>query len=125
MTKRMEKKNKEIKDTTAGLMIGTALFFDGLQAIFQVAPAIGQILAAMIAVVAFLTFWLWFKLYGVNFATPKRSAYLGGGFIIELIPILDILPAWTLAVTLIITDLKIKRRVGGEENEQNEDKNVS
>lgn len=91
-----------------GLMISTALFFDALQASVQLVWILGQILAGLVAIYAFLTFWLWFRLYGIKFSTPKRSAVMGGGFIIELIPILNVLPAWTLAVTIIILDIKAK-----------------
>lgn len=89
-------------------MIGVAIFFDGLQAAIQTIPILGQILSGFVAIFAFLTFWLWFKLHGVKLATGKRAASMGLGFIFELIPFLNILPAWTLAVTLTAFDTKVK-----------------
>lgn len=93
-------------------MISTALFFDAWQALIQLIPGLGQIFASLVAMFAFMTFWFWFRLHGIKFSTAKRSAIMGGGFFIELIPILNILPAWTLAVTLVITDLRIKKSKG-------------
>lgn len=55
-----------------------------------------------------MTFWLWFKLKGVNFGTARRAASMTAGFLIELIPIINILPAWTLAVGLVCADTKVK-----------------
>ncbi len=89
-------------------MISTALFFDAFQAVIQLIPGLGQILASLVGIYALLTFWLWFRLHGIKFSTPKRAGTMGGGFLIELIPLLNALPAWTLAVALIIADLRVK-----------------
>ena len=121
----MANKTPELKGTTIGLMFSVALFFDTLQAVFQIAPVLGQILAGLIAIFAFLTLWLWFRLHGIKFSTPKRSAVMAGGFLIELIPILNILPAWTLAVTLIVADLKIKENLPGAIDESVENKKAA
>ena len=107
-----------MKGTTAALMISVALFFDTIQFLLEFIPILGQILSSLIALVAFGTFYLWFKMHGLNFATPKRAGILGGGFIIELIPFLNALPTWTLAITLLAIDSKVKKAVstaeGGE-----------
>src|SRR3990167_4763114 len=101
----MSEENKGLSSITIAFMISVALFYDAIQAIIQIIPILGQILSSLIGIFAFLTFYLWFKLKGFNFATPKRAGYLGGGLLVELIPILNILPAWTLAVTLLAFDL--------------------
>lgn len=62
----------------------------------------------IVSPIAFLTFYLWFKLRGIKFATAKRSGVMGVGFILELIPLLNTLPAWTLSVILVIMDIKMK-----------------
>lgn len=102
-------KDKEIKPVTGTFMIIVALLFDGIQAGINLIPIVGQILSFLISIFAFLTFWVWFKMNGVSFAKPKRAGSMGVGFLVELIPVLNMLPAWTLAVFLIISDTKIKK----------------
>jgi len=109
----MQEENKGLNSITIAFMIAVALFYDVFQVLINLIPILGQILSALIGLFAFLTFYLWFKLKGLNFANPKRAAYLGGGFLIELVPILNILPAWTLAVTLLALNSKIKKIVPG------------
>lgn len=109
----MAGKDKGLDNITIAFMVSVALFYDVFQALIQLIPFLGQILSSLIGVFAFLTFYLWFKMRGLNFATPKRAGLLGGGFLIELIPILNILPAWTLAVILLAIDFKIKKIAPG------------
>jgi hypothetical protein len=46
--------------------------------------------------------------------TPKRFAVFGGGFMIELIPVVgDILPTCTASVIYLILDAKAKKVVPG------------
>ncbi|MDB5266770.1 MAG: hypothetical protein JWN89_585 [Parcubacteria group bacterium] len=97
----------QISNTMSVLLIGLALFFDGVQVLMTF-----LFLGWLVGLVAFMTFWLLFKLLGISFATPKRAGIMGGGFIIEMIPFISALPAWTLAVTLIILDTKIKKVAG-------------
>ncbi|MDQ3089728.1 MAG: hypothetical protein M3Q24_01065 [bacterium] len=100
--------SKKLSQTTSGLMIAVAVFFDAFQLIINLIPVLGQIISVVIGFFAFLTFYFWFSSKGVKFATPKRGGILGGGFIVEMIPIINMLPAWTLAVVLIILDQKKK-----------------
>lgn len=95
---------KELKNTTIALMVGTAVFFDVLQ--WLLAFILMDWLAGFFA---FLTFYVWFKIYGMNFMTPKRVATMGTALIIEVIPVLAALPAWTGAVAILILDYKAKR----------------
>ncbi|KND48335.1 MAG: hypothetical protein AB198_02480, partial [Parcubacteria bacterium C7867-003] len=98
----------QIKDTTAILMIGTALFFDLLQAVLGWIPVVGNILADAMSMFIFLTFLLWFWMNGIKMITPKRLTSLMGGGVIEMIPYLNLLPAWTLVVVYLIGTTKIK-----------------
>lgn len=110
----MEKENAVgLKNITIGLMIVAALLFDAVQAIINLLPIAGQILSGFVSFFAFMTFWLWFRLNGLKFTSAKRVSYMGGGFILELIPILNMLPAWTLAVFLLCADFKIKQKTQG------------
>ncbi len=103
----MESENK-ISDSEAFLMIGVALFFDALQALFGWVPIIGNVLAALVGIFAFLTFFLWFYTNGIKMLTPKRLTSMIGGGIIEMVPYLNILPAWTMVVVYLIGTTKIK-----------------
>jgi len=109
---KQEETNAEVKPATAALMIIVALLFDGIQAVINLIPIVGQILSFLLSIFAFLTFYVWFKMNGISFAKPKRAGKLIGGGLIELIPILNVLPAWTLAVFLIISETKINKLAG-------------
>lgn len=99
---------KELSFSTSFLMTGAALFFDGLQILVGWVPIIGQIISPIIGFFALITFWFWFKIHGISFSKKKRAATIGAGAIIELIPILNLLPMWTLAVLRIISTNKLK-----------------
>ena len=102
----MEKKS--IGDGTVFLMISTALLFDTIQALFGWIPIVGNILAGLFSIFIFLTFFLWFWMHGIKMISPKRFAAMGLGGIIEMIPYINILPAWTLVVVYLIGTTKIK-----------------
>lgn len=89
-------------------MVAVALLFDGLQAaanLLHGIPLVGNLSAiaitGLISVWAWLTFYVWFKLNGISFVSPKRALALNGGFLLEIIPVLNALPAWTAAVVII------------------------
>src|SRR3989338_7369190 len=105
----MEQEEKEIKTVTSVFMIIVALLFDGVQALINLIPVVGQVLSFFISVLSFLTFYVWFKMNGVTFAKPKRVLKFGGSFFVELIPILNILPALSLAVFMMISETKMKK----------------
>ena len=75
--------------------------------------AVGAIVTPVISVIAWLTFYLLFKRRGVHFNSPKRVLSMGGGFLIELLPIINILPGWTVAVILVIGTTKLPAHLGG------------
>lgn len=100
-------KESKISETTAFLMIFTALFFDAFQALIGWVPFVGNVMAGIIGFFAFMTFWLWFHMKGIKMMTPKRFGSLGLGTIIEMIPFINILPAWTLVVVYLIGTTKV------------------
>jgi len=102
----MEKKH--LGDITVFLMIFTALCFDGIQALIGWIPIFGNILADLFSIFVFLTFFLWFWMNGISMMKPKRLLSMGGGTIIEMIPYLNLLPAWTMVVVYLIGTTKIK-----------------
>ncbi|MCX6701867.1 MAG: hypothetical protein NTX96_01570 [Candidatus Zambryskibacteria bacterium] len=104
----MENEKSPISDTVAILMIFVALCLDGTQAIIGWIPIFGNVLADFISIFIFLTFFLWFKMYGINMMTPKRFGSMIGGFAVEMIPFINILPIWTGVVVYLIGTTKIK-----------------
>lgn len=107
----MAQQKKHAVSVQAGvLLIALALLFDGLQAAASsahVIPVVGNATAVIFTILvnawAYPSIWLGFKLAApdVKFLTPKRTLALNGGLLIELIPVLNALPAWTLAVVVI------------------------
>ncbi|MEI6843280.1 MAG: hypothetical protein WCK48_02125 [bacterium] len=106
-----EEKKDEISFVQTVFMVTVAIIFDVVQALIELIPILGQIISIFIDIAAFFTFYLWFKMNGMNFSDPKKAGIMGGGFLIELIPILNALPAWTLAVVLLIGTTKAKELV--------------
>lgn len=93
---------KRISSFTAGFMITVAVFFDGIQFLLNLIPLIGTASAEVLGIIAWLIFYIWFKMKGVSFSDTKKSAALLLGGIVELMPVLSALPAWTLSTVLII-----------------------
>lgn len=93
-------KKYRIEWLEGGMMIGVATIYDALQA-FLTFIIIGFLVNWIITIWAWLTFYFWFKFRGVSFLGTK-SVSLNGGALIELIPGLNALPAWTAAVIILI-----------------------
>lgn len=104
----MEEEKKGLKITTVWFMIAVALFFDVLQGLLL---PIG--LGWFVPFISYPTFWLWFKLHDIKFFSMKRASTLGIGALIELIPGLDLLPAFTFTVAKIALAAKIQSVVPG------------
>lgn len=98
---------KGLNNTTTWLMIGTAIFFDALQALLTFI-----FMGWLVSVFASLTFWLWFRLHGISFMKPKRLLTFGGASLVELVPFLSIIPAWTAAVAYLALETKVMAVAG-------------
>ncbi len=90
--------------STMILMISTAIFFDVFIAIIDILDLFSfglasLLLGSIIDFFALLTFVFWFKLKGGKFG-KVRSFSMGIGFIAKFIPVIDLLPDWTLAILL-------------------------
>lgn len=99
---------KGLENHTIVLMVAVALFYDALQALLTII-----LMGWLITPIAFLTFYLWFKLHGITFMTPKRGGSMALGFLIEIFPLTSWLPAWTAVVSFIALDSKIKKIAPG------------
>lgn len=103
---------KDLNNTIIVLMVSTALFYDVLQWFL-----VFFFLDWVVSIFAAFTFYLWFKIYGISFLSPKRASIFGGAIAIESVPFISAflswLPAWTAAVLLLALDSKIKKVVPG------------
>lgn len=97
-----------LSDSSIFLLIFTALLIDAFQAVIGWIPIFGNTLADLVSIAAFLIFFVWFKFYGISMITPKRLSALVAGSVIEMIPFVNILPAWTGVVVYLIGTTKVK-----------------
>ena len=92
-------------------MSSVALLFDGIIAApklldfipvldFLTVP-LNFMVGILASVWAWLTFYVWFKLHGISFVSPKKILAFPAAFLIKIFPFLGVLPAWTGAVVLI------------------------
>lgn len=94
--------DSKINKSTAVMMVCVSIFIDLIQFLLNFIPIIGWIVIWIINLIVWLTFYIWFRARGVNFSGSKKANNLAVAFVLELIPILDALPAWTFAVVSII-----------------------
>lgn len=99
-----EQKKSNIGKGTWMILIGTAIFFDVIEALISLIPILGEIIAMAIDALAFATFWLIFKM---NDHEYSRRAFLGG-FIVGFIPIINMLPECTLSIVMLYFDAKAR-----------------
>ena len=108
---------KKINSITAVMLLSTAFLIDTIIFIIGILNFIpgGVIIAILITLVvnifAYLTFITWFFLLKVSFLKkPSRFAYSAVALVIGFIPLFNMLPAWTLAVFLIILTTRNKQK---------------
>lgn len=93
-------------------MIGVALIYDGIPALFTLVTSpvggVGGVIAGWaIWPFAWLTFFVWFRMKGVKFLGNKwRTASFFGMPFIEFIPLINNLPGWTAMG--VVTYLTVK-----------------
>ncbi len=101
-----EKRNR-VTFATSFLMIGTSILYDGIQIILALIPIVGWILSFLVGVFAWLTFYLWTKIKGLDISNGTKKIiikWVTPG--IELVPILNALPTWTLRTFLLLSTIK-------------------
>ena len=94
---------ERISGATATFKAVTAGMFDFLQGILNFA-IIGVVMSSLVSVAAWLTFFMWFKFHDVGFfeGGVRKVIIMGAALLVEIVPILNTLPAWTVAVLLLI-----------------------
>jgi len=108
-TRRTEPPQERIDASTGRTMFIAALGFDFFQGVIGIIPVVGFIISPIISFFIWLTFWVWLKFHGVAIADSiERIALMFGGFLVELIPGLNVLPAWSLVI--LITVLLVQHR---------------
>ncbi len=90
----------KLSEGTIILMFGTALLFDAMQFVVGLIPVVGQIVGFLITGFAWGTFALWFKMKNIPFKRNKTVIF-------ELIPLLNMLPAWTIAIASTVAAQKM------------------
>lgn len=96
-------RHERITPFTAGCLI----VFSGLIDLAQAVPLVGWLLSPLAAVAGGIILYIWYKILGINFSDSiKRFLILIGQWLIELIPILNILPAWTFGTAIMISLVK-------------------
>jgi len=98
------KKEPRVSAVSATLMICTAIIFD----LVSLIPLINIITGAL----ALLTFGMWFIIKDVSLVSPSRltTGLLAG--IIEVYPVLSMLPATTIGVIIVIISSRFEDKTG-------------
>ncbi|MBI2618031.1 hypothetical protein HYW58_01105 [Candidatus Kaiserbacteria bacterium] len=95
-----ERPQPRIDSGTMVSMVSVAFFFDVVQMIFTL-TVIGSIVSSVMSIFIWLTFYVWFKKHGIMFMDNlARMIIMWGGFLLELVPVLNIIPGWTFSVSL-------------------------
>lgn len=111
-----EEKRERIKKWMAACLVIVAGCVDAAQALLT-AVAIGAVLSPVISAVAWFGFWVWFMILGVSFVSnPKKLLTMGTAGILEVVPVLGALPAFTagIAITVFITMAEDKGGIIGK-----------
>jgi hypothetical protein len=110
-----EEKIERISNPTAGLMLGTAVFFDMAQWLLSFI-----VMGWLVNIFAIFTFFLWFALHGVNFFKRNPLKKLGWISVVALIKLIPVLGAW-IVVGWSGTVLRIIYMVKSEDKKRNEE----
>lgn len=97
-------KKRRISSIQAIFMLAVAGVFDLIQFLISFIPYVGWIISVFLSIFVWLTFYMWFKLNGISFLDKgsRLAITFFLGAIIEVIPIINILPGWTLSVVLML-----------------------
>ena len=98
------KPKRKIGFMQAGFMIGVAVIFDLAQAGIELISVgfLGWLFNPLVSIFASMTFFMWFTLNEVSFLKPTKLITMLGTTLIELIPWLNDVPAWTLGVIITL-----------------------
>lgn len=96
------KKRGRIPGHVAFLMYAVAFAIDILQGLLMLL-FIGLFVNWLISVFAWLLFWLWFHIQGVDFFDKVlRFVVMAGASFLEILPFFNAIPTWTFMVILMV-----------------------
>lgn len=91
---------RKIEKHTWVFMLAIAGFVDLVQIVADFL-IVGVVVNTILDIFVWLTFYVWFKIYGVNFISIKRGLPFVGAGLVELIPALNAFPTWTTAIAIM------------------------
>ncbi|MDP6388187.1 MAG: hypothetical protein QGG63_02855 [Candidatus Pacebacteria bacterium] len=108
-----KEKRQRIGNMEGGLMIAAAGVIDGVQFLFNLIVVIGWIIVPFIGISAWLMFYLWYKLKGINFldSGARLAITICTGALLEIIPVLNAFPAWTISVAIMFFIVRFEDNV--------------
>jgi len=84
-----------------------AASMDFLQIFLTFIPFVGPFLASAFGILGRLVFWVWFRVLGVGFADKTNRLVINISMtVVEFLPLLNALPAWTIGTLAIIAQVK-------------------
>lgn len=114
---------KEIGLVSSILMIIVALAFDTLEVLLTLLAGIGLVLNRVVTIIEYAVFWLWFKLYGIDFLNDsKTSKSMISTFLAEMIPGVGTLPLFSIGVwwTIQANNRAVKEQKKAEKEQINQ-----
>ena len=111
-SKTFEKRNR-VQSSDYVLMVSVAMFFDGLQIILSLIPWVGWILSSVLVTpFAWLTFYIWTSIKGWGISDSIKQFIVQWALpFVEVVPLLNTIPTWTLRVILQLSFLKAEDTV--------------
>ncbi len=98
------KPKRKIGFIQAFFMIVVAVIFDSSQWFIELISfgMLGWFLNPIVSIFASMTFFMWFTLSGVSFIKPGKMLVMTTTTLIEVIPWINDVPAWTLGVIITL-----------------------
>jgi hypothetical protein len=90
-------------------IVATAAVIDLIEAPLTFVPVIGWLGIGLIDIIAWVTFYIWFRRLGVSFLNFPRFLYFNSGLLLDLVPFINIF-AWTLDVSMVLWSVKQEER---------------
>tara|TARA_B100000745_G_scaffold241106_1_gene163551 strand:- start:394 stop:819 length:426 start_codon:yes stop_codon:yes gene_type:complete len=103
----MPEKRQRINTFHTWALISVAFTIDGVQFFISLIPFVGVLIASGIAFFVRIVFWVWFKVLGVGFADTSSRYFVNFTLtFMEIIPFVNMLPAWGIGTVAIIRQVK-------------------
>ncbi|HEY0011042.1 MAG TPA: hypothetical protein VGB97_04020 [Candidatus Paceibacterota bacterium] len=124
----MDKVTYRVGTASAISLLTVELFLDGVQFLINLIPVLGQVINLGVTFIGIFIASLWLFIFcdGVNYFTGKKAGLkvLGimTGTVLELVPIVNALPALTLGVALVIIGTRMEDREKAKERKEVKEK---